>query len=97
MNYAFHPHAEAEFLESVGFYESKVEGLGLSFINEFEVVISLVCESPKQRKIEQKPDIRRAPLSRFPFSIIYREKNSNIQVLAVAHDRRRPLYWLPRL
>jgi hypothetical protein len=97
MKYEFHPNAEAEFLESVGFYESKVKGLGSAFIDEFEVIAKLVCESPKQRKIEQKPDIRRAPLRRFPFSIIYREKQSVIQVLAVAHDRRRPLYWLPRL
>lgn len=28
MNYSFHPAAEAEFLESVGYYESKVPGLG---------------------------------------------------------------------
>lgn len=47
MNYSFHPAAEAEFLESVGYYESKVPGLG-----------------------GEKPD--------------------GFQVLAVAHDRRRP-------
>jgi len=28
MKYYFHPAAEAEFLESVGYYESKVSGLG---------------------------------------------------------------------
>jgi len=32
MNNSFHPAAEAEFLESVGFYESKVPGLGGAFI-----------------------------------------------------------------
>ncbi|MBT3722689.1 MAG: type II toxin-antitoxin system RelE/ParE family toxin [Gammaproteobacteria bacterium] len=97
MNYEFHPNAESEFLESVGFYESKVRGLGSAFIDEFETVADLVCESPKQRKIERDPDIRRAPLHRFPFSIIYREKPSIVQILAVAHDRRRPQYWLRRL
>lgn len=97
MNYEFHPNAEAEFLESVGFYESKVKGLGSAFIDEFELVANLVCESPKQRNIERDPDIRRAALHRFPFSIVYRQKLSVIQVLAVAHDRRRPQYWLRRL
>jgi len=48
MNYEFHPNAEAEFLESVGFYESKIKGLGSAFIDEFELVANLVCESPKQ-------------------------------------------------
>ena len=84
-------------MESVGYYESKVKGLGSAFIDEFEVVANLICESPKQMKIEKSPDIRRVLLRRFPFSIIYREKESAIQILAVAHDRRRPLYWLPRL
>ncbi|KXS54769.1 MAG: Uncharacterized protein AWU57_852 [Marinobacter sp. T13-3] len=47
MNYSFHPAAEAEFLESVGYYESKVPGLGGAFIEEFEALASLVGESPK--------------------------------------------------
>ncbi|EBA01046.1 hypothetical protein [Marinobacter sp. ELB17] len=38
MNYFFHPAAEAEFLESVGYYESKVPGLGGAFIAEFEAL-----------------------------------------------------------
>jgi len=43
MIYEFHPDAEAEFLESVGFYESKVEGLGGAFVAEFELIINLIC------------------------------------------------------
>lgn len=97
MNFEFHPAAETEFLESVGFYESKVQGLGTAFIDEFEVVIALICEAPAQWKIEREPDIRRALLHRFPFSVIYRQKGSLVQVLAVAHDRRRPQYWIKRL
>ena len=38
MNYSFHPAAEAEFLESVGYYESRVPGLGAAFIKEFEAL-----------------------------------------------------------
>ncbi len=74
MPYEFHPEAEAEFLESVGFYESRVKGLGAAFIDEFEFTINLVCGAPKQNQIECEPDIRRAPLYRFPFALIYREK-----------------------
>ena len=97
MNYSFHPAAEAEFLESVGYYESKVPGLGGALREEFEALANLVGESPKAWQVELKPDIRRAPLQRFPLSIIYREKTDGFQVLAVAHDRRRPQYWLGRL
>jgi plasmid stabilization system protein ParE len=97
MNYAFHPAAEAEFLESVAYYESKVQGLGGALIKEFETLASLVGESPKAWPVELLPNIRRAPLHRFPLSLIYRESLEGFQVLAVAHQRRRPQYWLARV
>ena len=97
MSYSFHPAAEAEFLESVGYYESKVPGLGDAFIKEFEALANLLCESPKAWPVELPPDIRKVPLHRFPLSIIYREIADGFQVLAVAHDRRRPQYWVGRL
>ena len=97
MNYSFHPAAEAEFLESVGYYESMVPGLGAALIEEFETLAELIGESPKGWQVELEPDIRRVPLQRFPQSIVYREKPGGFQVLAVAHNRRRPQYWLGRL
>ncbi|MCD8512791.1 MAG: type II toxin-antitoxin system RelE/ParE family toxin [Nitrincola sp.] len=97
MNYSFHPDAEAEFLESVGYYESVVAGLGHSLIDEFDTLARLICESPKSWKVERRPNIRKASLRKFPLSIVYRETVSDIQVLAVSHDRRRPQYWLGRV
>lgn len=38
MNYSFHPAAEAEFLESVGYYESRVPELGGALIEEFKAL-----------------------------------------------------------
>jgi toxin ParE1/3/4 len=70
MNYSFHPAAEAEFLESVGYYESKVPGLGGAFITEFEALATLIGESPKAWRVELEPDIRRVPLP--PLSVIHR-------------------------
>ncbi|MDO6682219.1 hypothetical protein Q4551_07940 [Oceanobacter sp. 5_MG-2023] len=58
MNYSFHPAAEAEFLETVGYYESKVPGLGGAVIEEFEALAALVGEPPKAWQVESQPDIR---------------------------------------
>ncbi|RUO73296.1 type II toxin-antitoxin system RelE/ParE family toxin [Idiomarina ramblicola] len=96
MSYTFHPAAESEFLESVGYYESKVQGLGQALINEFSVLVNLIIDNPEAWQVEAKPGIRKAPLSRFPLSIIYRKSTGNIQVLAIAHHHRRPQYWLGR-
>lgn len=39
---------------------------------------------------------RRFLLQRFPFAIVYRDLPETIQVLAIAHARRRPGYWKNR-
>ena len=97
MNYGFHPEAEAEHLETVAYYETQQAGLGASYLAEFESVLERVCEAPTRYSIERKPDIRRVGLSRFPFTILFRESEGTVQVLAVAHHHRRPSYWLSRL
>lgn len=47
MSYWFHPAAEAEYLESIAFYESKRPGLGATYLAEFERIMASVCESAK--------------------------------------------------
>ncbi|MDO9518928.1 MAG: hypothetical protein Q7L19_01780 [Pseudohongiella sp.] len=51
MSYSFHPAAEAEFLEAIGYYESKVSGLGDALIHEFSALADLIGESPKAWQI----------------------------------------------
>ena len=36
-------------------------------------------------------------LDRFPYSVIYREKSGVIQIIAMAHHRRKPGYWSKRV
>lgn len=96
MSYTFHPAAESEFLESVGYYESKVQGLGQALISEFTALVNLIIDNPNAWQVEAKPGIRKAPLHRFPLSIIYRQSAGSIEVLAIAHHNRRPQYWLGR-
>jgi hypothetical protein len=38
-------------------------------------------------------EVRRAPLRRFPFGVIYVVMEDIFWVVAVAHARRRPGYW----
>jgi len=43
VNYYFHPAAEAEHLETVGYYESKRPGLGASYLVEFVRAILFIA------------------------------------------------------
>ncbi len=58
-----HPAAEAEYLESVGYYASRVPGLGASLVDEYEALAYLIRQSPTARPVEVEKDIRRAPLT----------------------------------
>jgi hypothetical protein len=42
------------------------------------------------------PDLRKVSLQQFPLALIYREMDSELQELAVAHHRRAPDYWIQR-
>jgi hypothetical protein len=97
VSYYYHPAAEAEHLETVAYYESKRPGLGASYLAEFENLMTDICKSPYRYPIDQKPDIRRRGMKKFPFTVLYRSNTDSVQILAVAHHRRRPAYWLGRL
>jgi plasmid stabilization system protein ParE len=66
-----------------------------SFIREIEVALATISDTPFiwPSHIE---GTRRCMLRRFPFSIVYRVKESNILIVAFAHGRRRPGYWRNR-
>lgn len=96
MTYRLHPDAAEEHLESVTFYESRASGLGADYLTEFAAVMRTIMKAPQLFPIEVAPEIRIAHLRRFPFSIHFRVVQSEIQVLAIAHQRRSPRYWLGR-
>ena len=40
---------------------------------------------------------RRAYLKHFPYHVLFRIADDQLEVLALAHNRRRPLYWRSRI
>jgi hypothetical protein len=41
--------------------------------------------------------VQKCPVARFPFFVYYVNLDAEIHVVAVAHDKRRPEYWVGRL
>lgn len=97
MNYRFLRAARAEHLDEVAFYENRLPGLGAEYLAEFEAVMSRICANPDSYPSVGKPDIRKAGFKRFPFHVIYRVEPAQIVILAIAHQRRRPAYWVGRI
>ncbi len=66
-----------------------------AFLAEVDSAIETVAEDP--RRWPSAPHAtRRYLLHRFPFTIVYRESVGTIQVIAVAHAKKRPDYWRAR-
>ena len=88
--------AEQELVEGALFYarEANVE-LGHAFITEFERSAALLLEQPRLGA-SWRGSVRRLPLRRFPYSIVYYLRESEVRVLAVAHQSRKPGFWRGR-
>jgi hypothetical protein len=41
--------------------------------------------------------IRKRSLKRFPYHLIYLVQNQELLILAIAHHKRDPFYWIDRL
>ena len=67
-----------------------------AFLAEVDHAIEAILEAP-ERWPAHAAGTRRYVFPGFPYSIIYCVENSTINVVAVAHDRRRPGYWRERL
>jgi toxin ParE1/3/4 len=49
------------------------------------------------KSFSEREVVRRFPLQHFPFFVIYRERADELQIVALAHEKRKPNYWRPRL
>ena len=74
----------------------RAEGKGIEFLDELDRVVRLVKAYPLA-SVEIEPEIRRFLFARFPYSLIYGIEDETIVVVAVAHVRRLPHYWVDHL
>jgi toxin ParE1/3/4 len=95
-NVTFHEEAAAEVTEAAKYYEERVPGLGLLFLAEVEAGTKEVLANPEAFQLVGV-EIRHKLLRRFPYSLLYVIGSNQIQVIAVAHQKRRPGYWGHRL
>lgn len=95
MKYFFHPEAENELNSSVEYYEECKKHLGLEFATEVYNTIQRIIEFPYAWQVLDG-NFRRCLMNRFPFGIIYYQKDEDIIILAVMQLNRKPCYWTQR-
>jgi plasmid stabilization system protein ParE len=85
--------------EAARWYETHHSGLGVEFLDAVDAAVARIAEGPRVGSpVPGVSDlaIRRRPVRRFPYHVVYVELSDRLQVLAIAHDRRRPGYWIDR-
>ena len=97
MSYVFHPEAAMEYAEQVAYFKSLRDSLAERFHLAVKSAALKDCAKPARFPIEHSPAIRRVLVQGFPYYLIFRVLSGTIQILALAHQRRRPHYWLGRI
>ena len=95
MNFRFLAPAEAELLEAIAYYAAIRAELGVRFEEAVSSAARDVVARPKHGAPRSR-NMRRWLVKGFPYSLIYRAHKSEVVIVAVAHQRRRPEYWVRR-
>ena len=96
MKTVFEPAARTEFVEAVRWYAVESgQFYAKDFRNEVHRTLSLLRDHPAMGTPAES-NTRRMVVHRYPFFIVYRIDSDALHVLAVAHQRRRPGYWVAR-
>ena len=91
----FHPEATNEAAAARRWYAARSARAAARFADAIDQAIEATAENPSQAAM-YLAGTRRVVLRRFPYLIVYRENAERIQVVAVAHGKRRPGYWKNR-
>ena len=90
-----HREATFELRRAAAWYEERRAGLGDQVVLAFDGAVNDIVLAPEPWPAFA--GLRRYMLDRFPYNIVFRFDDDQIEVLAFAHHRRRPDYWRRRV
>ena len=101
MRVDLHPDARGEVRAAALWYDEHRPGWGDRFIERVNDVLQRLEQVPATYPVWPGTDaaavlIRKALLEQFPYVIAFEVHPERVLVLAVAHARRQPLYWIAR-
>lgn len=92
--------AESEFREAMRWYHDRDPRVADRFAAEAARTLDLIEEFPqiggRVPEVDDH-DVRRMPIHTFPYYVIFADLPDRLEVVAFAHNRRRPAYFMSRL
>jgi len=95
MKVVFSKYAELELYDATNFYELEFKGLGRRFKKEVQNAAKIIAEYPEALSVE-RGEVRKCLLHKFPYKLLYSIEEDHIFIIAVAHQHRKPDYWIKR-
>jgi len=91
-----HPEADQELTDAAVWYDQQRSGLGSRYLDAVDAGLQHLAENPECGTIVD--DLcRMLRISRFPYGLIFRDRMSETQVIAVHHLSRDTEYWGRRM
>ncbi len=95
MKIRLHPAARADLLEARNWYYERSPLTSVAFTHAVDQAVSRIKTAPKTYPLADH-GTRKLVLQIFPFNIFYHASETEILIVAVAHQKRRPGYWSRR-
>ena len=89
--------AQKDLDDAFRWYEEQDSGLGKDFIRCVDAKIANLSRNPLYFQVVKNENVRRALVSRFPFSIYFVNEEELISIFAILHQRRSPDFWESRI
>ena len=89
------PEAEAELWEAAAWYEQQNPHAAKRFNDAYEAALARLTDNPFQYQVVDG-DMRRAPLARFPYGLLYWIMPGTVVIASCFHGSRDPERWRDR-
>jgi plasmid stabilization system protein ParE len=92
---SIHPDAVQEYVAAFRWYHERSPGVALRFEANAEQALMFVASHPEASPLCD--DVHRyRKIRRYPYGFVYRIVGQTVFVVALAHDRQLPGFWLDR-
>jgi len=96
MRVKFHPEARAELREAKRWYRDRSPLAAVAFAQMIDEAVTSIAEYPKRYPMGEHDTREYVIPRRFPYKVVYRLREHDIVIVAVAHESREPGYWSDR-
>jgi toxin ParE1/3/4 len=95
IKYRYLAPARGELRNAAHYYREVSRRVAAAFMMSVQDAIDQIVEFPESAPII-RGQVRGKIISRFPYTLMYRVEEDVVLVLAVAHHKQRPEYWIDR-